>query len=73
MELIKLKNKLVEDLENKFNQQDVKDKSTIEAFKNEALDVLSGLKRAQDKPENEEIDESLEELIFRVIKLVGQL
>jgi len=54
---------LVEKLEN-----------NIEATnKEQALELLAKLKRAQDDPANEEYDDDYEDLIFRMIYIVGQL
>jgi len=41
--------------------------------KEQALELLAKLKRAQDDPANEEYDDDYEDLIFRMIYIVGQL
>jgi len=41
--------------------------------KEQVLELLSKLKRAQDDPANEEHDDEYEDLIFRVIYIIGQL
>ncbi len=63
----------VEKLEIDFNNRDQNNNESCVKIKDIAYDVLASLKRHQDKPDNEEFDDVFEDLIFRVIKMVGQL
>ena len=64
---------LVENLESDFNNKDQGNNESNKLLKDRAYSILSGLKRNQDNPENEEYDDVLEDLIVRVIEIIGQL
>ena len=60
-------------LENEFDTAIKGNKESSEEFKERSLELLAKLKRAQDDPANEEYDDDFEDLIFKVIYIVGQL
>jgi len=69
-------NKLERDfktLEQDFNALDKNNKNDLGKMKDNALSLLSTLKRNQDKPENKELEDNYEDLIYEVIDIVGQL
>jgi len=60
-------------LEQDFNNLNKNNKDEVNKMKDNALNLLSTLKRNQDKPENKEFEDSYEDLIYEVIDIVGQL
>ena len=67
---IKLEFKSLEQSFKSLNRNSEKD---IELMKDNALRLLSTLKRNQDKPDNKEVENEYEDLIYEVIDIVGQL
>ena len=70
---IKELTELVENLESTFAAFEKENKESSELSKEQILELLAKLKRGQDDPANEEYDEDYEDLIFRVIYIVGRL
>ncbi|MFK5889555.1 MAG: hypothetical protein QM486_02355 [Flavobacteriaceae bacterium] len=70
---IKLIIELVENLESDFEVSINKDKIFRKILKNRALEILSNLKKDQDRFVNIEYNDIFEDLIERVISIVGQL
>jgi len=60
-------------LEQDFNALDKNNKNDLGKMKDNALSLLSTLKRNQDKPENKDLEDNYEDLIYDVIDIVGQL
>ncbi|OUS01651.1 hypothetical protein A9Q86_07735 [Flavobacteriales bacterium 33_180_T64] len=63
----------VEELEKNYEALDMDNKSSVKSFEEVVLELLARLKRHQDKPGNEELEDDLEDLIYRVILVLGQL
>ena len=63
----------VEELEKKFEAVDMKNKTSVKSFEALVLELLAKLKRNQDKTGNEELEDDFEDLIYRVILVLGQL
>jgi len=72
-DIIKTLTKEVEELENNKETLNMDDKSAVKSFEAVVLELLAKLKRNQDKPENEDLEDDLEDLIYRVILILGQL
>jgi len=64
---------LVENLESEFEAFEKESNESSKLSKKQVLELLAKLKRAQDDPANEKYDEDYEDLIFKVIYIVGQL
>ena len=63
----------VDALEKSFEALDIDNKASVKSFEGVVLELLGRLKRTQDKPGNEELEDDLEDLIYRVILILGQL
>lgn len=63
----------VESLEKNFELLDKDNKESSESLKDSVLELLARLKRNQDEPENEDDEDIFEDLIYRVILILGQL
>ena len=63
----------VEELEKKFEAVDMENKTSVKSFEALVLELLAKLKRNQDKTGNEELEDDFEDLIYRVILVLGQL
>ncbi len=72
-DIIKTMSIAVDTLEKNYEAVDMDNKTAIKLFEGDVLELLSSLKRNQDKPENEKIEDDLEDLIYRVILVLGQL
>lgn len=70
---IKQFNNEVEKLERNFETLDMGNKSSVKSFEEVVLELLAKLKRNQDKLENEDTEDDFEDLIYRVILILGQL
>lgn len=66
-------NKEVKGLENKFETIDMGNKVSVKSFEGVVLELLAKLKRNQDKSENEDLEDEFEDLIYKVILILGQL
>jgi hypothetical protein len=63
----------VDELEKNFEALDMDNKADVKSFEGTVLELLASLKRNQDKPENEDKEDDFEDLIYRVILILGQL
>jgi hypothetical protein len=63
----------VESLEKNFELLDKDNKESSESLKDGVLELLASLKHNQDEPENEADEDDFEDLIYRVILILGQL
>ena len=72
-DIIKVFTNDVRELEEKFEALDMTDKKAIKSFEPIVLELLARLKRQQDTPGNEGIEDDFEDLIYRVILILGQL
>nr|WP_321233991.1 hypothetical protein [uncultured Psychroserpens sp.] len=63
----------VEELEKNFDALNMDDKAAVKSFEGVVLELLARLKRNQDKEGNEDLEDDLEDLIYRVIIILGQL
>lgn len=72
-EIVKSFEGQVDNLETEFKAIDVSNKSSAKSFEAVVLELLAKLKRSQDKPGNENLEEDLEDLIYRVIVVLGEL
>lgn len=70
---IKLFKEKVENLENKYSILDKSDNEATASMKESVLELLASLKHHQDEPENEAHEEYFEDLIYRVIIILGEL
>lgn len=71
--IIKTLTRDVEILEKEYEALNMDDKSAVKSFEGVVLELLAKLKRNQDKTENEELEDDFEDLIYRVILILGQL
>jgi len=72
-DIIKTLTASVEDLEKNYEALDMDNKTSVKSFEGVVLELLSKLKRNQDKKGNEDLEDELEDLIYRVILILGQL
>ncbi len=72
-DIIKKFNHEVENLEKNFEALDMNNKASVKSFEEVILELLAKLKRNQDKSENEDKEDDFEDLIYRVIIILGQL
>lgn len=72
-ESIEILIKKVENLEKKFETLDMKNETSVKLFEGDVLELLASLKRNQDNPENEDMEDDFEDLIYKVILVLGQL
>lgn len=72
-DIIKTLTVRVEDLEKNYEALDMDNKTSVKAFEEVVLELLAILKRSQDKSGNEHLEDELEDLIYRVILILGQL
>lgn len=72
MNLIKNYTKEVEAIEIKFDSL-LQDQSSKDRLKEEAHEVLARLKKDQDTEEYFDLNDDFEDLIFRLISIIGQL
>lgn len=63
----------VEELEKNYEALNMDDKASVKSFEGVVLELLARLKRNQDKEGNEDLEDELEDLIYRVILILGQL
>ncbi|ALJ05575.1 hypothetical protein APS56_10770 [Pseudalgibacter alginicilyticus] len=63
----------VEELEKNYEILDMDSKTSVKSFEGVVLELLAKLKRSQDKEGNEDLEDDLEDLIYRVILILGQL
>lgn len=63
----------VEELEKNYEALDMGNKTSVKAFEGVVLELLASLKRHQDKAGNELLEDDFEDLIYRVIIILGQL
>ena len=72
-DIIKTFTTSVEELEKNYEALDMDNKTSVKSFEAVVLELLASLKRHQDKPGNEELEDDFEDLIYRVILILGQL
>lgn len=72
-DIIKTLTTSVQDLEKNFEALNLNDFTSVKAFESHVLELLANLKRNQDKPEYEHLEDDFEDLIYRVIIILGQL
>ncbi|WP_299114831.1 hypothetical protein [uncultured Winogradskyella sp.] len=72
-DIIKILTKDVEALEKNYEALNMDDKVAVKSFEDVVLELLARLKRNQDKEGNEDLEDDLEDLIYRVILILGQL
>ncbi|MBC2843851.1 hypothetical protein [Winogradskyella flava] len=72
-DIIKSLTKDVEELEKNYEALNMDDKTAVTSFESIVLELLARLKRNQDKIENEDLEDDFEDLIYRVIIILGQL
>ena len=72
-DIIKTLTKDVEELEKNYEALNMDDKVAVKSFEAVVLELLGRLKRNQDKEGNEDLEDDLEDLIYRVILILGQL
>ena len=63
----------VDALEKNYEALDMDNKTAVKSFEAVVLELLGRLKRHQDKEGNEHLEDDLEDLIYRVIIVLGQL
>ncbi|WP_340155569.1 hypothetical protein [uncultured Winogradskyella sp.] len=63
----------VDELEKNNEALNRDDIAVVKSFELVVLELLAKLKRNQDKEENEELEDDFEDLIYRVILILGQL
>lgn len=63
----------VEGLEKNFEVLDMNDEASVKLFERDILELLASLKRQQDMTGNEDLEDDFEDLIYRVILILGQL
>ena len=72
-DIIKSMTEGVDNLEKNFEALNMDNKTSVKSFESVVLELLASLKRHQDKPENEDKEDDFEDLIYRVILILGQL
>ena len=72
-DIIKVLTTSVENLEKDYEALDMNNKTSVKAFEVVVLELLASLKRNQDKVGNEALEDDFEDLIYRVILVLGQL
>jgi len=72
-DIIRKLTKDVEALEKNYEALNMDDKTAVTSFESIVLELLARLKRNQDKEGNEDLEDDLEDLIYRVILILGQL
>jgi len=72
-DIIKTFTRDVEELEKNYEAVDKDNKTTVKSFEGDVLKLLASLKRHQDKEGNEDLEDDFEDLIYRVIIILGQL
>ena len=72
-DIIKQFDQEVEKLEKSFEALDMNSKVSVKSFEGVVLELLAKLKRSQDKEENVNLEDDFEDLIYRVILVLGQL
>lgn len=72
MDLIKNYTREVEIIENKFESL-AEDKNSRDKLKEEAHEILAKLKKDQDNMDYFDLNDDFEDLIFRLITIIGQL
>lgn len=72
-DIIKTLTTEVEVLEKNNEELNRDNMSAVKSFEALVLELLAKLKRNQDKTENEALEDDFEDLIYRVILILGQL
>ncbi|MDG5491110.1 hypothetical protein [Psychroserpens sp. SPM9] len=72
-DIIKTLSADVDELEKSYEALDMDNKADVKSFESVVLELLAKLKRNQDKEGNEDLEDDFEDLIYRVIIILGQL